>query len=237
MNPTIHPKEDSLVQQFMANRDINLECSYQKLVEEIIAYFERGGHTTSGDTLDLTYFITQIKQQTERMVTPKYVNPTTTNGLTILPPTIAEIEPRCDELKKRSQAFYNMMKSSVGDIFLLPAEDNIPTGDTTNMRNILKDLHCKRDVPKRMAIYQCYLIGKVLLNLKNILGVGKVRKLLEYVKEDVGYSKSYSYFLIDFCKLCMEFPKVKTVSVPIRAVKVYLSYIKTEVSKESTFWK
>ncbi len=62
-------------------------------------------------------------------------------------------------------------------------------------------------------------------------------EFLQFAKEDVKYSKSYAYFLIDFAILCMEFPKLKTVAFPIRSIRTYFSFIKDMVKKESQFWK
>ena len=103
------------------------------------------------------------------------------------------------------------------------------------MRNILKDLESKRNVPKRSDIYNNFLIGKVLLSIKNKSASAK--QFLQYAKEDVRYSKSYAYFLIDFARLCMEFTKMKTVSIPIGSIKRYFHYIKQEVENDATFWK
>src|SRR5579863_2445246 len=103
------------------------------------------------------------------------------------------------------------------------------------MRNILKDLHLKRHVPRMFETKHHFNIGKVLLVIKNKSANNKA--FLEYARTDVGYSKSFSYFLIDFATLCMEFPKLKTVSVSIGSIKTRFAFIKQQVRTEAAFWQ
>ena len=37
-------------------------------------------------------------------------------------------------------------------------------------------------------------------------------------------------------RLCMEYPKLKTVSIPIRSVQRYFAYIKQAVKNDAVFW-
>ena len=114
-------------------------------------------------------------------------------------------------------------------------EENIPDGDLDHMRNILKDLFEKRNVPKRLDIQHHYIIGKVLLTIKN--QANSTQQFLEHAKTNVGFSKLFLYFLIDFAVLCMEYPKLKTVSIPIRSIQRYFAYIKQAVKNDAVFWK
>ena len=91
----------------------------------------------------------------------------------------------------------------------------------TQLLDIITEL--KKDVPKRMELSQTFIIGKVLLALKNLMH--EPRSFLT-ISKDIEFSRSHAYFLIDFSLLCMKFPKLKTASVCYFEIKTYFSYIK-----------
>ena len=230
--PSSHTVEDLYIKDFLSQRLVSIDGAYNKLLQDTVNEMRNGNPTK----VDIDYILFQVKLETDKSVTaPIYFDPTTpNNGVTQLPATVPETRPRRDDILVKSEAFYKKLKESSGYDLPLPNEENLPDGDLHNMRDILKDLHSKTDIPRRLTTIHCFLIGKVLLAIKNKSKTTK--EFLQYAKEDVKYSKSYSYFLIDFAILCMEFPRLKTVASPIRSIRTYFSHIKDMVKKESQFW-
>jgi len=56
------------------------------------------------------------------------------------------------------------------------------------------------------------------------------------VKNDVGYSKCHTYFLIHFYILCLQFTQLKTVSFPVLTINVNFAHIKSSVCRDFGFW-
>ena len=104
-------------------------------------------------------------------------------------------------------------------------------GDIITLGHDLKELHNGLHALSAKKTYQCFLIGKVLLAMKN-----KDKKFMEKVKAVVKYRRSYVYFLIDFYNACVKYPKLKKVSISIGKIKCYFSFIKSQLEKEQTFW-
>jgi len=229
--PAFHAAENNIIQSFLLRRQNNIDLAYNELLRDVVVELKQ-----QVPRYDVDYILSQVKMETDKLVTPVYFHPhAQNNGVAQLPPTVTETTIRKDELLAKSTSFYQRLKESAGDLFHLPLEENIPDGDLDHMRNILKDLFEKRNVPKRMDIQHHFMIGKVLLTIKN--QTNSTKQFLEHAKTDVGYSKSYSYFLIDFAVLCMEYPKLKTVSIPIRSIQRYFAYIKQAVKNDAVFWK
>ena len=225
-----HIREDQYVRDFLVKRTNNIDKAYQDFITDIITSYRT---VAAGVTLDIDYCIIQINNQTIGINTPIYFNPNGNNTVTQLPPVITELQPRTHDVLERSEACYKKLKESIGEIHTLPSEENIPAGNQVQLTNILKDLMSKKNVPKRMELSQTYIIGKVLLALKNITINSK--EFLSVMK-DIGFSRSHSYFLIDFSVLCMKFPKLKTAAVSIREIKTHFSYIKQAVQRDSVVW-
>ena len=59
---------------------------------------------------------------------------------------------------------------------------------------------------------------------------------MKQVKEIVGYSRPYVYFLIDFYKECVKYPKLKKVAISIGHIRRYFGFIKFKLNEEKQFW-
>jgi len=233
--PTVTSKEEDYIKDFLTRRSINVENAYQQVLEDIITLlknlFTRPViiQTPNGDHLNLEFIVDNMKLITA----PQYSvdnNPVNLN-------TLVEQQPRRRDPDKLT-TMYNRLKNSINQTTTLdlPTEANIPLDNNiTNLRNILKDLNSRRNSPRSQITYQCYLTGKVLLSLKNYQAT--VSEFLENVKNDVGFSKSYSYFLINFYLLGSEFIKLRTVTFPIRTMKTHFAYIKTLIHRDAALWR
>jgi hypothetical protein len=229
--PVSHAAEEKVIQDFLLQRLNNIDQAYNKLLESVVIELKQ-----QPPRYDVDYILSQVKIETEKLVTPIYFDSNApNNGVTQLPASVLETIPRRDELLVKSTSFYQRLKESAGDLSHLPLEENIPDGDLNHMRNILKDLFSKRNVSKRLDIQHHFIIGKVHLTIKN--QSNSTKQFLEHAKTDMGCSKSLAYFLIDFAVICMEYPKLKTVSIPVRSIQRYFAYIKQAVKNDAVFWK
>jgi len=228
--------EDAYIKEFFEHREKNIETAYQELLNNVISTLKplfTGPvvvQTPDGRSFDLEYITNQIKIKTA----PLYIVDNNPNKLIALPNNLTELHPRPDnQIKLRS--LYNQLKRSIATTNLdILAEESIPNGDVRNLRYILKDFNTRKDIPKSHMTNHYYLTGKILLYLKNHQQT--VSEFLKDVKHDVGYSKSYTYFLIDFYLLCSRYTKLRTVAFPIGKIKTHFSYIKDAVCNDAQFW-
>jgi hypothetical protein len=229
-----HHNEDVCINEFLSLRLINIDTAYNTLLHTVVAEVRKGDQSI----YDVDYVLQQIKSKTELLSSPVYFNPNFVNNPVQQLPVIITDEKRGEderESTRKALEFYQKLKEHTGDISLLPQEENIPDGDLVHMRNILKNLESKRDIPRRMIINHCFLLGKVLLAIKNKAKSSTL--FLEHAKHDVGFSKSYSYFLIHFSRFCMEYPKLKTVSISITSIRKHFVSIRSFVENDGAYWK
>jgi len=225
--------EDEYVKNFIANRSLDVDNAYINILDDLLSTLQSlyTGPvmivTPNFLNLNLNLITEKIKQTTK----PQYVS----NAINFVSSRLTENQPRPDETLKQDK-MYLQLKNSINDSnFELPTENAIPNDDNiTNLRHILKDLNRRKEVPKSQATYQCYLMGKVLLSLKN--NQPSRVEFLKCVKNDVLYSKSYTYFLIDFYLLCSNYTKLRTVSFPIRTIMRNFSFIKKSIPRDAPFW-
>jgi len=222
-------REDKFVVDFLQHRDYNTDSAYQDLIQHILSSFRNPPPT---QPYNIDYIMTEIQKNTIGL--PVYFNPTANLNTTAqLPPTIVRLYQDVSPKRERFEIFYNKLKASVGSVTPIPVEENIPDGDIPELTIILRDLYSKKDVPKRLETTHSYLIGKVLLALKNKINN---QAIFATIVKEIKLSKSYIYFLIKFSLLCMNFPKLKTVSRPIRELNCYFKYIKVALQRDVIFW-
>lgn len=222
-------RENLYVTVFMEKRLLDFDTAYQQLTQDCVnASLNIQGLSTTG--LNMDYIFGRIKESVAILKTPQYIGPGST-VVTPLPPVLQELFPRVQHQKETE--FYLNMKKTANFNHAVHSENQIPDSDVETMRTILKDLHSGLSASKRQNIFQYYLIGKVLLTIKNKC-IGKT--FSTYIKQDIGFSQSHSYFLIDFALLCMTYPKLKQIAVPIGKLKTYFSHIKTLIINDANYW-
>lgn len=184
---------------------------------------------SDGTPLDFVFLVQELTKAIQQL------NEVTTLALPIPindeRPVDGDLQHQQD-LQKRSEKFYRALKESVRDnTTTIHLEINIPDGDIYTLTSCLKELYHDLSKLDAQKIYQYFLIGKVLLAMKN-----KDKKFMKQAKEVVGYSRQYAYFLIDFYKECVKYPKLAKVSFPIGQIKLYFSYIKHKLGVDKQFW-
>src|SRR5882757_2581295 len=221
-------REDQYIQNFFALRNSNIDSAYQELINNIITSFRA---PAPGNTMDIDYILQNIQQR----ISPVYFNPTSAqNPMTQLPIAIINQNPEPSLKKQSFELFYPKLKASVGVILSLPIELNLPDVNIPELTNILMDLNSKKEIPKRLETSHCFLIGKVLLNLKNKLDNPVAFAIL---LKDINISRSYALFLVKFASLCMDFPRLKTICRPVHELSKYFKYIKIAVQADAAFWR
>ena len=167
--------EDCYVNDFLTSRNSDIDDAYQRIIQDMISVMRNFYKdqiivlTPDRRSINMDYVFNKIKMETQLLGKAQYVF---TNGTGIhqrMSDTLVEQQSHQDEQQQKLETLYKRLKKSVTTRIELdlPTEDNIPDGDVTNLRNILKDLNTRKNIPKSLMTNQCYLIGKILLSLKN----------------------------------------------------------------------
>jgi len=143
--------EDDYIKQFMDYRKINVEGAYHNILDHLLITLKNlfvGPvilQTLDGKTLNLDYITNEIKSKT----TAQYIDATNTNNLPVLPAIVMDLHPRVvRNVNQKSEICYKNLKESIGQIYALPTEENIPDGDIHQLTSILKDLKSKNEHSK-----------------------------------------------------------------------------------------
>jgi hypothetical protein len=215
---------------------LNADRAYQTVLEHGVARISldtsKGILRSDNTLMDFTLIANQIPAVVEQINRGIFVD--STNGLTPMTIPITEVNPRVakDEADRRKALeFYNKLRGSITGGDRTHSENELPDDCIFNLGKCLKELHGELDVIGAAKTQHYFLIGKILLAMKN-----KDKQFMKIVKEEVRYSPQHAYFLIDFYKTCVEYPKLKRVSVPIGKINNCFGYIKFKLNEDRQFW-
>src|SRR5271163_2310967 len=207
----------------------NKDLAYQTIIKHGVAVFSQSNvdllRKIDGSPMDLIilnqHIITVLQNNNPVPAAP-------------LPTPITDINPvnLTQEEEEKNNKIYIRLKDSVCldsvDVYTeqqILHHDLIGLGDTLlaldkNLKNMLV-----------LKTPQYFLLGKILLAMKNI-----DLHFMNIVKEKVQYSRSYIYFLIDFYKQCVQFPRLKQTKLPIGIISKSWRYIKDKLILDNAFW-
>ena len=152
MATAIYVSEDCYVNNFLTSRSSDIDDAYQRIIQDMISVMRNVNNdqiiviTPDGCNINMDYVFNKNKMETQLLGKAQYVF---TNGTSIhqrMSDTLVEQHPHQDEQQKLETLYKRLKESLTTRIELnLPTEDNIPDGDVTNLRNILKDLNTRKN--------------------------------------------------------------------------------------------
>lgn len=92
--------------------------------------------------------------------------------------------------KEKRVYFYQTLKNSAQDVLAIVGEDHLPDRGLQQARTIVKDLESIRNVPKKFDVRSHFLIGTVLLAIKNQWPLAK--PFVEYARKNIVLSNPWS---------------------------------------------
>lgn len=218
------------------------DSAYQKLLQHGVGVLTKDVSKTEmkadNTPMDFVYIAKRIPHVVKELHGAHFVQPAQNGGLlpplAPLPTPIPDNSPvmsKTDKDNQQANRFYDELKKSVKECDQVHHENELPDDSIVNLGKCLKVLHLELDVSGSAKIKHYFLIGKVLLAMKN-----KEKEFMEHVKDQVQYSSQHVYFLIDFYKQCVKYPRLKMTSLPIRKVKRWFCFTKAKLNEDAMFW-
>jgi len=220
-----------ILTQFLPLYHQNRDHAYQRIINHSVALLSQTNINdlilkTDGTPMDLTTLNQHISTVIQHGIPQQNNMPLSTPVVDVNPIDLQQ------EQQDMHNKIYNRLKGSVCDDQVeMYHEAQILNHNLQGLGYCLKSMDKNLKNITVVKTTQYFLIGKVLLAMKNI-----DTNFLIAVKKEVSYSRSYVYFLIDFYKQCTQYPRLKLVRLQISLINKSWSYIKNMMQTDAVFW-
>ena len=157
--------------QFVQQYTQNPDAAYMNILEHAAALISRTNRTkillkSDSTPFDISFIVRQLPGTIQQI---KAGHGVTIPNFLPLPIPINDEKPVIPEedLRKRSDKFYQLLKESLRDNLTVLDELRIPDGDISTLTICLENLHNDLSKLDARKTNQYFLLGKVLLAMKN----------------------------------------------------------------------